>query len=55
MVAAADQLVATQPQVRAILLECTNMPPVAGLIAQRTGRPVFDLVELARQMMGLAP
>jgi len=55
MVAAADHLVATQPQVRAILLECTNMPPVAGLIAQRTGRPVFDLVGLARQMMGLAP
>ncbi|QNB05552.1 aspartate/glutamate racemase family protein [Herbaspirillum frisingense] len=51
MLALADDLVATQPQVRAILLECTNMPPVAQAIAQRTGRPVFDLVGLARQLM----
>lgn len=52
IVAAADRLVAEQPQVRAILLECTNMPPCATTIATRTGRPVFDLVGLARQMMG---
>jgi len=51
MVAAADKLVADHPQLRAILLECTNMPPCAATIAQRTGRPVFDLVGLARLMM----
>ncbi len=51
MVALADQLVTAQPQLRAILLECTNMPPVAEQIRLRTGRPVFDLVGLAKLLM----
>lgn len=53
MIDAADQLVAEHPQLRAILLECTNMPPVAEAIAKKTGRPVFDLVGLAKLMMSV--
>jgi hypothetical protein len=51
MVSLAEKLVVNQPQLRAILLECTNMPPVATEIAQKTGLPVFDLVGLAKLMM----
>lgn len=54
MVEVAEQLVAAQPQLRAILLECTNMPPVAAEITRRTGLPVFDLVGLAKLMMAQA-
>ncbi|SRR5450830_1983760 len=51
MISAALGLVERHPEVRALLLECTNMSPCAAEIAKRTGRPVFDLVGLAKQMM----
>jgi hypothetical protein len=51
MISAALTLVEQHPQVRALLLECTNMSPCAAEISRRTGRPVFDLVGLAKQMM----
>lgn len=40
---AAVRLVRKHPQVRHIVLECTNMPPYRAAIAQATGRPVHDL------------
>ena len=40
---AADTLLERDPAVGAILLECTNMPPYASAIRQRTGLPVFDM------------
>lgn len=43
MVAAAVALVAAQPRVGAILLECTNMVPYAPDIAATTGRPVYSI------------
>ena len=46
MVAAAKRLVASHPDVGAIILECTNMPPYAKEIHQATGRPVFDVVTM---------
>ena len=55
-VAAARELVAKHPDVGALLLECTNMPPHAAAIAEATGLPVFSIVTavtLAR--MGMAP
>lgn len=42
----ARRLVTEQPDVGAIVLECTNMPPYADDIRRETGRPVFDIVSL---------
>ncbi len=46
MQSAARRLVSTHPEVGAIVLECTNMPPYADTIRQITGLPVFDAVTL---------
>jgi Asp/Glu/hydantoin racemase len=40
----ARRLVAENPDVGAIVLECTNMPPYARDIQAATGLPVFDIV-----------
>lgn len=42
----ARRLVAGHPDVGAIVLECTNMPPYADDIRRETGLPVFDIVTL---------
>ena len=42
----ARRLVAEHPDVGAIVLECTNMPPYAADIQRETGRPVFDILSL---------
>ena len=42
----ASRLVTEHPDVGAIVLECTNMPPYAADIQRTTGRPVFDIVSL---------
>ena len=46
MVAVAGKLIKRHPDVGAIVLECTNMPPYAKDIQQATGRPVFDVVTM---------
>ena len=56
----ARRLVAEHPDVGAIVLECTNMPPYAADIRRATGLPVFDIVSLVRLVhdavvAGLAP
>jgi hypothetical protein len=40
----ASKLVAENPDIGAIILECTNMPPFANDVREVTGRPVFDIV-----------
>ena len=40
---AADLLLQRDPDIGAILLECTNMTPFARAVAQQTGLPVFDM------------
>jgi Asp/Glu/hydantoin racemase len=42
----ARRLIAENPDVGAIVLECTNMPPYAADIQRETGLPVFDIVTL---------
>ena len=42
----ARRLVSEHPDVGAIVLECTNMPPYTADIQRETGRPVFDIVTL---------
>jgi hypothetical protein len=44
--AAADLLLKRNPEVGAIVLECTNMPPYAAVIREATGLPVHDLTTL---------
>ncbi len=53
-VAAAERLVARHPQVRAIVLECTNLPPYADAVRSATGLPVHDLTTLVRSRLGAA-
>jgi Asp/Glu/hydantoin racemase len=58
--AVARRLVSEDPDVGAIVLECTNMPPYANDIRAETGRPVFDITSLVRMAhdalaAGLAP
>jgi Asp/Glu/hydantoin racemase len=42
----ARRLVSEHPDVGAIVLECTNMPPYTADIQRETGRPVFDITTL---------
>jgi Asp/Glu/hydantoin racemase len=46
VVEAAVRLVAIHPEVKQVVLECTNMPPYRDGVAQATGRPVHDLETL---------
>ncbi len=46
MQAAAERLMHDHPDVGAIVLECTNMPPFADAVRQATGVPVFDAVTM---------
>jgi Asp/Glu/Hydantoin racemase len=48
----ARQLVARHPDVGAIVLECTNMPPYSADIQRETGLPVFDIVSLVTLVHG---
>ena len=45
-VAAALRLVARRPDVGAIVLECTNMPPYAEAVRRAAGLPVHDITTL---------
>jgi len=44
---AARNLVEREPEIRFLVLECTNMPPFRRAIQEACGRPVFDIVTLA--------
>jgi Asp/Glu/hydantoin racemase len=46
----ARDLVERHPEVGAIVLECTNMPPYAAAIREAAGRPVFDITGLVRMV-----
>ncbi len=43
VLAAGRDLVARHPEVGAVVLECTNMPPYAAALAAAIGRPVYDI------------
>ena len=46
VVGASLQLVAENPGVRALLLECSDMPPYAKAVQDATGLPVWDFITL---------
>jgi hypothetical protein len=46
VLAAGRRLLAAWPDVGAVVLECTNMPPYRDALARELGLPVHDLVTL---------
>ena len=46
VVEAALRLVRERPEVGAIVLECTNMPPYAAAVQAATGLPVYDIYSM---------
>lgn len=42
----AVRLVSEHPEIGAILLECSNLPPYAAAVQRATGRPVFDFITM---------
>ncbi|MDD8013327.1 MAG: aspartate/glutamate racemase family protein [Acidobacteriota bacterium] len=50
MVAAARRLADDHPEVGALVLECTNMPPYARAVQEVLKIPVFDVVTLVRHV-----
>jgi len=50
MLEVADKMLAEHPNIGAIVLECTNMPPFARAIQRRTGLPVFDIITLIKYL-----
>ncbi len=54
VVRAAQALQAKAPDVRAIILECGNLPPYANAVRNTTGLPVFHLLDAAAWMFAAA-
>ncbi|MEA3507697.1 MAG: aspartate/glutamate racemase family protein [Synergistota bacterium] len=48
VVGVAERLVAKNPEVGAILLECSDLPPYAAAIQNAVGLPVFDFITMIR-------
>lgn len=48
VVEAAKTLISDHPEVGAIVLECTNMPPNSKAIQEAVGLPVFDIITLTK-------
>lgn len=46
LVYSAKRLVSEHPDLGAIVLECTNLPPAAAAVQKATGLPVFDVTTL---------
>jgi Asp/Glu/hydantoin racemase len=46
VIAAGSRLVARNPDLGAILLECTNMPPYAQALREAVGLPVYDIYSM---------
>ena len=48
VVKVSSQMIHRNPEVAAIVFECTNLPPYASAVQKATGRPVFDIVTLTK-------
>lgn len=47
VIGTALQALAQHPNIRAFVLECTDLPPFSAAIRRQTGLPVFDFISLA--------
>ena len=54
LVNAAREFQAAHPDLGAILLECTNMPPYAKAVRQATGLPVYSIVSMIKWLVDAA-
>ena len=52
--AVARGLIARVPDIGALVLECTNLPPFSALLAEDTGLPVYDILTLGRWLHAAA-
>ena len=50
LIKVAKKMSSDYPDVGAIVLECTNMPPYAAAIQKETGLPVFDIYTLVNMV-----
>jgi len=48
VVGVANDMVREHPDIDAILLECSDLPPYAAAVFKATGRPVFDFITMIR-------
>jgi hypothetical protein len=55
VVAAARRLVAREPTLRTLVLECTNMPPYAAAVQAATGLPVHHLMTFVHERWHALP
>lgn len=55
VVAAARRLQRRHPDLRHLVLECTNLPPYAAALQAATGRPVHHIVSLLHERMAAMP
>lgn len=55
VVGCARRLLQRRPDVRELVLECTNMPPYADAVAAATGRPVHHLLTLVHERWSRLP
>lgn len=46
----AKRMVSEHPDVAAIVLECSDLPPYARTVHEATGRPVFDFITMIRHV-----
>ena len=53
VLAAGQRLLAREPGLQALVLECTNLPPYAHALREATGLPVHDIVSLLNERMAL--
>jgi hypothetical protein len=51
VLAAGKRLLARHPDLQALVLECTNLPPYAAALRAATGVPVHDIVSLLHERM----
>lgn len=53
VLAAGQRLLAREPGLQVLVLECTNLPPYAQALREDTGLPVHDIVSLLNERMAL--
>lgn len=51
VISACDRLLTTAPELSAILLECTNLSPYKHIMRERTGLPVYDIIDAVHWLL----
>jgi hypothetical protein len=54
LIAVTREMVRKRPELRAIVLECTNLPPYSAAVREASGLPVYDSTTLCLDLMNAA-